>query len=84
MTDREELILKSTLRCLKEAGDYLTRGDHLKDAVAQRVPRLTATEFFDVLAEAENDRLVTAAQGHRGMEYKINKNGLAWLSDANL
>jgi len=84
MNDREELILKALLRCLKESGDYFTRSSHLLAEVGQKVPRLLATEFDDILADAEGKRLVTAVQGHRGPEYKINKNGLGWLSDANL
>jgi len=79
MTDREELILKSILRCLKEAGEYMTRGDHLKDAVGVRVPRMARSEFFSVLDAAEDKALVTAAQGTRGLEYKINTAGEAFL-----
>lgn len=82
MTDREFLIRKNILRQLAEAGDFLVLAQHLKGDVEMATPRLTATEFFTALDAAEDARLITSVWSDRGLKYKINDNGHAWLAES--
>lgn len=79
--DRQTLIRKNILKQLAEAGDFLVLGNHLKGDVEMTTPQLKATEFFDELDSAESDRLITSVRSDRGLKYKINDNGRAWLSE---
>lgn len=81
MTDREYIIRKAILQCLFAADPYLILRDHLEAEVSMKVPRLRATEFDDALSGEDSARRITSVSGDRGVQYKINANGKAWLSE---
>ena len=81
MTDRQFLIWRNILRQLRKAEGMLCLAEHLHGDVEMTTPRLTATEFDDELAAIDRARLVTSVQSARGLKYKINDAGQAWLSE---
>ena len=81
MNDREFLIYRNILKSLKAADGLLVLGNHLQQEVAMATRQLTTTEFFDTLVEVEARQLVTSVRGERGVRYKINDAGHAWLSE---
>lgn len=84
MTDRETLIRKNILTQLKEADGYLVLGTHLLGDVNMTTPQLSSTEFCDSIKAAEDAHLITSVRSERGLKYKINDNGRAWLSELNI
>lgn len=81
MTDREYLICRNILKQLAAADGLLCLAAHLQADVEMATPRLTSTEFDDALRALDRDRLITSVQAARGMKYKINDAGRAWLSE---
>ena len=81
MNHRQFLIWRNILRQLRQADGMLCLAEHLLTDVEMATPRLTVTEFDDALAAVDRERLVTSVQSARGLKYKINDAGQAWLSE---
>ncbi|MGE9271132.1 MAG: hypothetical protein ACQKBU_10050, partial [Verrucomicrobiales bacterium] len=66
---------------LAGADGFLVLEDHLKQDVGMGTPRMTPTEFADALRDVEEAGHVTSVRSARGLKFKINDLGRAWLSE---
>ncbi|MBT64666.1 MAG: hypothetical protein CML13_15825 [Puniceicoccaceae bacterium] len=82
MNDREFLIWKNILKQLKEADGLLVLDTHLQQDVEMATRDLTTTEFTTELAAIEARQLITSVRSERGLKYKINDAGRAWLIES--
>lgn len=84
MTDREYLIYRNVLKSLQGADGLLVLEAHLREDVAMATPHLRATEFRAALTNVEDAGRVTSVAGDRGVQYKINDAGRAWLIEQQI